>query len=47
MLGSPSEGISSDEEVSEGDSQGEEDDYEWSGSGTGEVSQDASDQDSD
>ena len=46
-LGSPSDSVSSDEEVSEGDSQGEEDDREWSGSSSNEISQDTSDQDSD
>ena len=45
-LGSPSDGISSDEEASEGDSQGKEDDHKWSGSSSDEISQDASDQDS-
>ena len=39
--------ILSDEEGLIGDSQGEEDDREWSGSGSDGVSPDASDQDSD
>ena len=46
-LGSPSGGVFSDEEVSEGDSQDEEDDHKWSGSSSDEISQDNSDQDSD
>ena len=47
VLGSPSDDVLSDEEASEGDSQGEEDDCEWSGSSSNEISQDTSDQDSD
>ena len=46
-LGSSLEGVSSDEEGSVGDSQGEEDDHKWSGSDSDGVSLDALDWDSD
>ena len=45
VLGSPSDSIFSDE-VSDGDSPGGEDDHDWSGSASDEVSKEGSDQDS-
>ena len=45
-MGSPSDGVLSDEEVPEEDSQDEDDNHQWSGSGRDEVSLDGSDQDS-
>ena len=46
-LGSPLDGVLSDEEAPEEDSQDEDDDHQWSDSGSNKVSQDSSDQDSD
>ena len=46
MLGSPSDNVSSNEEMSGGDSPTREDDHDWLGSTSGEISQDDSDWDS-
>ena len=46
MSGSASDNVSSSEEVSDGDSPSGEDDCDWSGSASDEVSQDDSDWDS-
>ena len=47
MLGSPSDNVSSNEEMSDGDSPAREDDHDWLGSASEEISQDDSDWDSD
>ena len=47
VLGSPSESVSSDKEAPKEDCQDEDDDHQWSGLGSNEVSQDSSNQDSD
>ena len=46
VLGSPLDNVSSDEEMSDGDSPTREDDHDWLGSTSEEISQDHSDQDS-
>ena len=46
MSGSPSDNVSSDKEMSDADSPAREDDHDWLGSTSEEISQDDSDQDS-
>ena len=47
MSGSPLDNVSSNEEMSDSDSPTREDDHDWLGSASEEISQDDSDQDSD